>query len=83
MAVTVRPAHPSDAEACGRIIHDAFRTISERHHFPPDFQLIARNPDAAFDQVRAQIDRMIGLAGLRRRKVKHHHISVFHLRKTG
>jgi predicted N-acetyltransferase YhbS len=37
MAVTVRPVQPSDAEACGRIIHDAFRTISERHNFPPDF----------------------------------------------
>jgi predicted N-acetyltransferase YhbS len=37
MAVHIRPAEPSDAEACGRIIHDAFRTISERHNYPPDF----------------------------------------------
>jgi predicted N-acetyltransferase YhbS len=37
MAVHIRPAELSDAEACGRIIHDAFRTISERHNFPPDF----------------------------------------------
>jgi predicted N-acetyltransferase YhbS len=37
MAVTIRPATPSDAEACGRIIHDAFRGISDHHNFPPDF----------------------------------------------
>jgi predicted N-acetyltransferase YhbS len=37
MAVHIRSAEPSDAEACGRIIHDAFRAISERHNFPPDF----------------------------------------------
>src|SRR5689334_14857978 len=37
MAVHIRSAEPSDAEACGRIIYDAFRTISERHNFPPDF----------------------------------------------
>jgi predicted N-acetyltransferase YhbS len=37
MTVHIRPAQASDAEACGRIMHDAFRTISERHNFPPDF----------------------------------------------
>lgn len=41
MAVHIRPAEPSDADACGRIIHDAFRTISERHNFPPDFPDVA------------------------------------------
>jgi predicted N-acetyltransferase YhbS len=37
MSVTIRQALPSDAEACGRIMHDGFRVISERHNFPPDF----------------------------------------------
>ena len=37
MSVHIRAAQTSDAEACGRIMHDAFRTISERHNFPPDF----------------------------------------------
>ncbi|HEX2116600.1 MAG TPA: GNAT family N-acetyltransferase [Alphaproteobacteria bacterium] len=37
MTVHIRPAQPSDAEACGRIIHDAFKAIAERHNFPPDF----------------------------------------------
>ena len=35
--VTLRPATQADAEACGRIIYEAFRQLAERHHFPPDF----------------------------------------------
>ena len=26
-----------DAEACGRVIHDAFKGIADAHGFPPDF----------------------------------------------
>jgi GNAT superfamily N-acetyltransferase len=37
MALRVRPAVAADAEACGRIIHDAFKGIAEAHGFPPDF----------------------------------------------
>ena len=37
MDVVLRPATPADAEPCGRICYEAFRTIAERHGFPPDF----------------------------------------------
>jgi GNAT superfamily N-acetyltransferase len=37
MAVKLRPGRPEDAEACGRICYEAFKTISEAHNFPPDF----------------------------------------------
>jgi predicted N-acetyltransferase YhbS len=35
--LTLRPARPEDAPACGRICYEAFRSIAERHNFPPDF----------------------------------------------
>jgi predicted N-acetyltransferase YhbS len=37
MEIEIRPATHDDAEACGRIIHDAFKGIAERHNFRPDF----------------------------------------------
>ena len=37
MGVTLRPARPEDAEACGRIIYEAFKGVNERHGFRPDF----------------------------------------------
>lgn len=37
MGITIRPAVASDAEACGRIIFDAFKGIADRHAFPRDF----------------------------------------------
>jgi predicted N-acetyltransferase YhbS len=37
MAVDIRAARPADADACGQIIYEAFRTIAQRHGFPPDF----------------------------------------------
>lgn len=33
----LRPAEAADAEACGRIMHRAFRQIAESHGFPSDF----------------------------------------------
>ena len=36
-SLVLRRGLPADAEACGRICHDAFRAIAERHGFPPDF----------------------------------------------
>lgn len=37
MNVTLRPGHPEDAKICGTICYEAFKTIAEQHHFPPDF----------------------------------------------
>ncbi len=37
MEVILRPGKPEDAEACGSICYDAFRTISDQHNFPRDF----------------------------------------------
>jgi predicted N-acetyltransferase YhbS len=34
---TLRPGNPQDADACGRICHDAFAAISEKHGYPKDF----------------------------------------------
>jgi hypothetical protein len=36
MPVKLREARPEDAERCGRICYEAFRTINEAHNFPPD-----------------------------------------------
>lgn len=38
--VTLRRALASDVDACGRIIHDAFREVAERHGFPPAFHSV-------------------------------------------
>jgi L-amino acid N-acyltransferase YncA len=35
--VTIRPATPDDATVCGQICYEAFRTLSTKHGFPPDF----------------------------------------------
>ena len=45
MTVTLRQATPNDAPAIGRVMHDAFRAIAERHGFPPDFP----SPEVASD----------------------------------
>jgi hypothetical protein len=35
--LSVRSARPEDARACGQICYEAFRTLNEKHGFPPDF----------------------------------------------
>ena len=37
MTVTLRPGTADDAPACGRIAYEAFKSVCERHGFPPDF----------------------------------------------
>jgi predicted N-acetyltransferase YhbS len=37
MSVTLRKGAPADAEACGRIVHEAFTAIANQHNFPSDF----------------------------------------------
>ncbi|HWB49149.1 MAG TPA: GNAT family N-acetyltransferase [Stellaceae bacterium] len=44
MPVTLRPPRPDDAAACGDILYRAFKTLADRHNFPPDF------PSAAVGQ---------------------------------
>src|SRR5437899_3516486 len=39
MDIKVRSGTPADAEICGRICYNAFRTISEAHGFAPDFPI--------------------------------------------
>ena len=45
MELTLRSGTPADAEVCGRICYDAFKTISEAHGFVPDFPA----PEVAID----------------------------------
>jgi len=40
MTVHIRPAAPSDAEQCGRIIYEAFQDIAARHGVAPDFPAV-------------------------------------------
>jgi len=37
MKAQIRPAIPADVEACGRIIFESFKEVSEQHNFPCDF----------------------------------------------
>jgi GNAT superfamily N-acetyltransferase len=37
MDITIRPATNQDANACGRICYEGFRTLNERYGFPPTF----------------------------------------------
>jgi predicted N-acetyltransferase YhbS len=37
MTPQLRPAMPADAEACGRLIFEAFKAIADQHGFPWDF----------------------------------------------
>jgi len=37
MDIAIRPATDKDADACGRICYEGFRTVNERYGFPPTF----------------------------------------------
>ncbi len=43
MTLQIRAAQPSDAAACGNVMHQAFHTLANRHGFPADFP----TPEAA------------------------------------
>ena len=45
MDISIREGTPADAEICGRICYNAFKTISEAHGFAPDFPA----PEVAID----------------------------------
>jgi len=37
MDITLRAGKPDDSRECGRICYEAFKSIADRHGFPPDF----------------------------------------------
>jgi GNAT superfamily N-acetyltransferase len=41
MSLELRPPTVEDASELGRICYEAFKDISDRHHFPPDFESVA------------------------------------------
>jgi predicted N-acetyltransferase YhbS len=43
MNIQIRSMRTEDVETCGRICYEAFKSIAERHNFPPDFP----SPEAA------------------------------------
>lgn len=47
MRVELRPAVLADAEACGRVVHTAFKDVDERHGFPSLFTLPRQAADVA------------------------------------
>lgn len=49
---TLRPITPADAQACGRIIYEAFHEIAQRHGFAPDFPSIEAGTGLAQDFIR-------------------------------
>ena len=53
MTLRLRPARLDDAERCGTICYEAFKTISEQHQFPPDFP----SPEPAIGLLRSCIPR--------------------------
>ncbi|MEM7441800.1 MAG: GNAT family N-acetyltransferase [Pseudomonadota bacterium] len=55
MSITLRPAVPDDAKACGTICYEAFSGVAKVCHFPSEF--------ASADQAIALITWMIGHAG--------------------
>lgn len=67
MDLKLRPGSPSDAEICGTICYEAFKTVAEQHNFPPDFpsrevaieflSWVFSHPDAA--SVVAEIDGQV------------------------
>ncbi|HEY2524012.1 MAG TPA: GNAT family N-acetyltransferase [Candidatus Binataceae bacterium] len=69
MDVKLREGRIDDAQACGKIAYEAFKTIAEEHNFPPDFpdpenavtvlSLVLANP--GFYKVVAELDgRVVG-----------------------
>ena len=52
MDVNLRPPTATDADACGRLIYDAFASIADLHNFPRDFE----SSDRALAMAHAIID---------------------------
>jgi len=52
MRIQIRPMKLEDVETCGRICYEAFKDISERHNFRPDFT----SAQAGIDLMRMLVD---------------------------
>jgi hypothetical protein len=37
MDITLRAATADDTPECGRVLHEAFKSLADHHNFPPDF----------------------------------------------
>jgi hypothetical protein len=59
MKLRLRPGAMADAKEYGRIQYEAFKSIAERHNFPPDFPSVG----VATDLVRMLLSRLA--SGLR------------------
>ena len=62
MSITLREGTAADAEACGTICYEAFKSVCSAHNFPPDFP----SPEAGIGQtvqpsrpVWQQVDRRL------------------------
>lgn len=53
MDIQLRAGRPEDAEVCGLICYQAFKTISAQHDFPPDFPV----PEAAIGLMSDMLSR--------------------------
>lgn len=42
MNLTLRPGTPEDAQVCGIVLYEAFRSIADQHNYPHDFPTIER-----------------------------------------
>jgi predicted N-acetyltransferase YhbS len=52
MDIRIRKGRPEDAEICGRICYEAFKTIAEAHGFPSDFP----GPDVPIGMLRWMLE---------------------------
>ena len=59
MTVKIRNASPGDAEICGLIIYEAFKTVADRHGFAPDFPSAA--PATEFAKVLTSHPSIFGI----------------------
>jgi predicted N-acetyltransferase YhbS len=47
MGITLRSVSPGDAPECGRVLYEAFKSLADRHNFPPDFPAVDMAADVA------------------------------------
>ena len=80
MDITLRRAVPDDTPECGRILHEAFATLADRHGFPHDFPSIeaatrsmgALVGNPGFHGIVAEVDgRVVGSSFLDERSTIH------------